>query len=61
MKEWFLARGYIEIIVNIQIDKVVLGREQSVKKNVQSSIAFVTTYHPKAKELVKLIKAYFLF
>ena len=61
MKEWFLARGYIEIIVNIQIDKVVFSREQSVKKNLQSGIPFVTTYYPKAKELVKLIKAYFLF
>ena len=35
MKEWFLARGYHEIIVNNQIGKVVFGRDQSVKKNLE--------------------------
>ena len=33
MKEWFPARGYPEIVVNNQIDKVVFGRDQPVKKN----------------------------
>ena len=56
MKEWFLARGYPEIVVNNQIDKVVFGRDQSVKKNLESGIPFVTTYHPKVKELGKLIR-----
>ena len=51
MKEWFLARGYIEIIVNIQIDKVVFSREQSVKKNLQSGIPFVTTITLRLKSL----------
>ena len=55
MKEWFLARGYPEIVVNNQIDKVHFGRYQSVKKNLESGI-FVTTYHPKVKELGKLIR-----
>ena len=32
MKEWFLARGYPEIVVSNQIDKVVFGRNESVKK-----------------------------
>ena len=41
MKEWFLARGYPEI--------VVFGRGQSVTKNLTSSIPFVTTYHPNVK------------
>ena len=54
MKEWFLARGYPEIVVNNQIDKVVFGKDQSVKKNLGSVIPFVTTYHPKFKELEKL-------
>ena len=31
MKEWFLARGYPKIAVNNQTNKVVFGREQSVK------------------------------
>ena len=52
---WFLARGYPEIIVNNQIDKVVFGRDQSFKNNAESGIPFVTTYHPKVKELGKLI------
>ena len=55
MKEWFLARGYPEIVVNNQIDKVVFGRDQSVKKNLESGIPFVTTYHPKVKGLGKMI------
>ena len=56
MKEWFLARGYPDIVVNNQIDKVVFGRDQSVKKNLESGIPFVTTYHPKVKELGKMIR-----
>ena len=56
MKEWFLARGYPEIVVNNQIDKVVFGRDQSVKKNLESGIPFVTTYHPKVKEHRELIR-----
>ena len=47
LKEWFLARGYPKIVVNNQIDKVDFGRDQSVKKNLESGIPFVTTYHPK--------------
>ena len=56
MKEWFLARGYPEIIVDNQTGKFVLGRDQSVRKNLESSILFVTTYHPNLKELGKLIR-----
>ena len=57
MKEWCLARGYPEIAVNNQIDKVVFGRDQSVKKNWEIGIPFVTTtYHPKVKEPRKLIR-----
>ena len=54
MKEWFLARGYPEIVANNQIDKVVFGRDQSVKKNLESGIPFATTYHPKVKIRVLL-------
>ena len=42
MKEWSLATGYPEIVVNNQIDKVRFGRDQSVKKNLENDI-FVTT------------------
>ena len=61
MKEWFLARGYSEIIVNNQIDKVVYGRDQSVKKTLESGISFVATYKPQVKELGKLIRDLLLF
>ena len=68
MKEWFLARGYPEIGVNNQIDKlsiinnqVVFGRDQSVKKNLKSDIPFVTTYQTMAKELGKLIRDFLAF
>ena len=54
MEEWFLARGYSEIVVNNQIDKVVFVRDQSVKKNLESGIPFITTYLCKVKELGKL-------
>ena len=56
MKEWFLARGYSEIVVNNQIDKVVFGRDQSVTKILTSGTPFVTTYHPNVKELRRLIR-----
>ena len=56
MKEWFLARGYSEIVVNNQIDRVISGRDQSVKKNLESGIPFITIYNPKVKELEKLIR-----
>ena len=56
MKEWLLARGYPEIVVNNQIGKIVYGRDQSVKITLVSSISFVTTYRPKVKELGKLIR-----
>ena len=56
MKEWFLASGYPEIVVNNQIDKIAFGRDQSVKKNLENGIPFVTIYDPKVKELGKLIR-----
>ena len=56
MKEWLLARGYPEIVINDQIDKVAFRRDLSVKKNLESGIPFVTTYRPKVKELGKLIR-----
>ena len=46
MKEWFLAIGYPEIVVNYQINKLVFGRDQSIKKNLESGIPCVATHHP---------------
>ena len=35
---------------------MVFGRDQSVKKILESDIPFVATYHPQVKELGKLIR-----
>ena len=58
MEEWLLARGYSEIVVNNQIDKVVFGRDQSVKKILESGIPFITTYYytKVKKELGRLTR-----
>ena len=56
MKEWFLGRGYPEKILNDQIDKVVFGKNPPAKKSLENGIPFVATYHPKVKDLGKLIK-----
>ena len=47
MKEWFLVKSYPEILVNNQTDKIVFGKDHSVKKKLESGIPFVTAYHPK--------------
>ena len=46
MKEWFLGSAYPAKVVINQIDKVVFGRDQSVKINLASGIPFVTTLLP---------------
>ena len=47
---------YPEKMVNAQIDKVVFGKNPLVKKSSENGIPFVATYHPKVKDLGKLIK-----
>ena len=61
MKEWFLGRGYPEIVVINQIDKVAFGRDQSVQNNLPSVIPFVTTYQPNVKELRELIRDFLFY
>ena len=51
-----MARRYLQKIVNDQIDKVVFGKNPPVKKSLENGIPFVATYHPKVKDLGKLIK-----
>ena len=43
-------------MVNEQINKVVLGKNQPSRKNSENGVPFVVTYHPKVKKLGKLIK-----
>ena len=56
MKEWFLARGYPKVVVNSQKDKIIFGRDQYVKKNLEKGTTFVTTDHPKVIELGNVIR-----
>ena len=58
MKVWFLARGYPEKVVNNQTDKVVFSKNPPVKKSSKPRIPFVTTCHPKVKDLGKLINPF---
>ena len=55
MKELCLARSYPKIIANNQIYKVIFGRDQSVRKTLESGILFATAYYSKVKELRELI------
>ena len=56
MKKWFLVKGYPDKMLNDQIDKVVCGKNPSVKKSSESRIPFVAAYH-----LGKLVKYLFSF
>ena len=38
------------------MNKVVFSKSQPSRKNSESAVPFVVTYHPKAKKRVKLIK-----
>ena len=59
MKVWFLARDYVENVVNEQINKVAFGKSQTSRKNSENGILFVVTCHPKVKKLGYLKKNYF--
>ena len=55
MKEWILARGYPEKVMNYQIDKVVFGKNPPLKKFWENEIPFLAIYYSKVKDLGKLI------
>ena len=56
MKDWILARDYLENVIYEQINKVIFGKSQPRGKNSENGIPFVVTCHPKVKKLRKLIK-----
>ena len=56
LKDWFLARDYTQKVVSEQIDKVVFGKQPTRKDTSEQGVPFVATYHPKLKDLGKLIK-----
>ena len=57
MKSWFLQRGYPEQIIDCEMEKVNF-RENKNKSgiNKKKGVRFVITYHPKLKNLSKIIK-----
>ena len=61
LKDWFLARDYPQKTVSEQIDKVVFGKQPARKDTSEQSVSFVATYHPKLKDLGKLINNLQLF
>ena len=57
LKDWFLARDYPQKVVSKQIEKVVFGKQPFRKDTSEQGVPpFVATYHPKLKDLGKLIK-----
>ena len=58
---WLLARDYPQKFVSEQIDKVVFGKQPTRKDTSEKGVPFVATYHPKRKNLGKLIKNLQLF
>ena len=57
MKSWFLKRGYPERIIDYVMEKVNF-RENKKKSGINKwkGVPFVVTYHPKLKNLSKIIK-----
>ena len=60
-KDWFLARDYPQKVVSEHIDKVVSSKQPSCKDTSEQGVPFVATYHPKLKDIGKLIRNLHLF
>ena len=50
------GKDYPQKVASQQIDKVVFGKEPTRKDTSEHGVAFAATYHPKLKDLGKLIK-----
>ena len=61
LKDWFLARNYPQRVDKDQFEKVVFGKHPTRKNTSEQGVPFVATYHPKLKDLGKLIKNVKLF
>ena len=56
LKDWFLARDYPQKFIGEQINQLVFGKQANCKDTSEQGVTFVATYHPKLKDLGKLIK-----
>ena len=54
-------RDYPQKVNSEQINKVIFGKQQTHKDTSEQGELFVATYHPKLKDLGKLIKNLQLF
>ena len=61
MKKWFLARGYQEIVVNIQIDKVVSGETNMLRKIWKVAFLLLLPVTLRLKSWGNWLGTYFLF
>ena len=55
MKEWFMKRGYPELLIEREMKKVRFSKENQKSKNVKKGVPFVVTYHPLLKKLATII------
>ena len=60
-RDWFLTKDYPQKVVCEQIHKVVFGKQPNREDTSDQGVPFVATYHPKLKDLGKLIKNLKLF
>ena len=58
LKDWFLARDYLQNVVSEQIDKADLGKHSTRKDTSEQGVSFVATYHPKLKRLRQAHKTF---
>ena len=56
-----MARDYPQQVVSQQIDKAIFGKQQSGKDVPEQGVLFVLKYHPKLKDLGKLVTKLQLF
>ena len=58
MKPWFLERRYSKEMIDSQMAKVKCGQKKSRKLKSVAGVPFVTTFHPKLREIASIMKKY---
>ena len=55
MKEWFIKKGYPEIVIEEEMKKVRFSKQGHISKKVEKEIPIVVTYHPLLNKLSSII------
>ena len=58
MKSWFLETGYSKEIIDSQMIKVKFEQKKSRKLKSGTGVPVVITYHPKLREIARIMKKY---